>query len=122
MISFTITEIDMEKIDNYLSNVPNLLKKVKFRWGSRLTLKSKISRRVDGQHLMIWEWELLFKPMMRFAALFRIDPNLVSSEVFVFCPAFEMDEKLVLVLLMALQKIDDPSQVDVSSFLAQNQT
>lgn len=119
MISFSIADIDLEQIDLNLASVPSHWKKVRGRsWGSNLKLKSKVNRRMNGQHLIIWEWELLFMPMMRIAALFRIDPNLEGSEVFVICPAFELDEDLVRVLLMALLKIDDPSKVDVSSFLA----
>ncbi|MHA2064629.1 MAG: hypothetical protein ACXABY_09675 [Candidatus Thorarchaeota archaeon] len=123
MISFTLTNIDLDQIDLSLASVPSLWKKVRRRWswGSTIKLKSKINRRVDGQHLIIWEWEMRFKPMMRIAALFLIDANLESSEVFVICPAFEMDEEFVHVLLMALLKIDDPSHVDVSSYLAQGQ-
>ncbi|MFW9802844.1 MAG: hypothetical protein ACFFFC_09345 [Candidatus Thorarchaeota archaeon] len=114
----------MDQIDRNLVSVPIHWNKVRGRsWNSRLTMKSKVNRRIDGRHLIIWEWELLFKPEpLLLTAMFWIDSNLEGSEVFVICPTFGMSEIFVHSLLMALLKIEDPSQVDVSSFLAQNQT
>jgi hypothetical protein len=96
---------------------------MRFRsWGSNLKLKSKVNRRLDGGNLIICEWEMMFNPILRMAALFLIESNIESSAVFGICPSFEIDEEFAGVLLTALLELDDSFQVDVSSRLPDDQT
>ena len=124
MISFTLKNISLVQIEQSLSKMHEHWRKVRGWgwWGSRLKLVSQVNRRVQNQHLILREWEItLVKAFPTIAAVIWIDSDLEGCEVFLTCPRW-MDEKFVRIFIMALLKIDDPSQVDVSSYLTQNQT
>jgi hypothetical protein len=124
MISFTLTNIELDQIDQKLARMPEHWDKVKgWRlWGGSLHLESGVNRRSNGQHLMIREWNMTMvegNPIM--SAIFWIDSNNEACEIFLTCAKSE-NEIFTRSIIMCLMNIDDPSQVNVSSFLAQNQT
>lgn len=124
MISFTLRNIDLGQIDTGLLRMPEHWEKVKgWRfWGCGLILRSQVNRQLNGQHVIIREWEItMSRGRSRLAAFLWIDSDLESCEVFLTGSGW-LEEQFPRMFIMSLLNIDDPSQVDVSSFLAQNQT
>ena len=124
MISFTLRNIDLGQIDQKLARMPEHWDKVKGWqfWGCGLILKSQVNRQRQGQRVIIREWEITnSRGRFRLPAFLWIDPNLESCEVFLTGSGW-LEKKFLRMFIMSLLNIDDPSHVDVSSYLAQNQT
>ncbi len=124
MISFTLRSIDLDQIDQNLSKMPELWERLKgWRfWGCGLVLRARVNRRVQDQHLVVQEWEVTTtRTRSRIAAIFWVDSDFESCEVFLTYPGW-LEEKIPRIFIMSLLNIDDPSQVDVSSYMIQNQT
>jgi hypothetical protein len=124
MISFTLTDIKLGQIDQSLTKMPEYWEKVK-GWsflGCGLELTSQVNRRLQGQNLLVREWTITrTRERMKLAAFFLTNSNLESCHVILTCPG-GLDEDFVRMLMMSLLSTDDPSQVDVSSYMAQSQT
>ena len=124
MISFPLTDIELDKIDQSLAKMPVYWEKVK-GWnslGCGLELTAQVNRHLHNQNLLVREWTITrSRERMKLAAFFLIDSNLERCEVILTCPGW-LDEDFVRMLMMSLLRTDDPSQVDVSSYLAQSQT
>jgi hypothetical protein len=124
MISFTLRNIDLDQIDTGLLKMPEHWEKVKgWRFlGCGLILKSQVNRQLQGQHLIVREWEItMTRGRLRLTAFLWIDSNLENCEVFLTGSGW-LEEKFPRMFIMSLLNIDDPAQVVVSSYLAQHQT
>lgn len=85
MISFTISDIDFDNIDSYLSEVPKYWKKTRGRryWPSSLVQVSKEVRTIHTKYLVVVEWEVTAAINYSFQISMLIDAEHGTCEVFV---------------------------------------
>jgi hypothetical protein len=108
MISFTIADIDLDKIDHYLSEVPNCWKKTRGKryWSSSLVLVANEQRQIENNHLMVVEWMMTGAINYSIQISILIDSILKTCEIFI--PGFWYPQKKLAEAIRMVFKKDEP--------------